>query len=75
MRKIEIPKIGQKVKFKPFDGLKFYRSIPIDLSVIGTVIAVYPEHKWFAVAYENKGVPMRTSFKFCDIGDKAKFVN
>lgn len=62
--------VGQKAQFDPWDGIsgtgvKEFRKV-----VTGTVIAVYPEHKWFSVVY---GVhKLRTSFKFCDIGDGVK---
>jgi hypothetical protein len=58
--------VGQKVRFDPFiyiagDGIEGFRK-----EVIGTVVSVYHNHKWFSVQYGN----LRTSFKFCDIGEK-----
>lgn len=62
--------VGQKVQFDPFNGIRGPASSEVRKIVTGTVIAVYPEHKWFSVVY---GVhKLRTSFKFCDIGDGVK---
>ena len=62
-------KIGTKVRFNPFKGINTtgFRSGK-NVSVIGTVIEVYPEHRWFAVRYKIGGVKQRTSFNFSDIG-------
>ena len=67
MTKITFVSVGQKVQFDPFNGIRGPASSEVRKIVTGTVIAVYPEHKWFSVVY---GVhKLRTSFKFCDIGD------
>ena len=42
------------------------------LMVTGTVYEVNYAHKVFHVAYKIGGVEQRTSFKFCDIGDKVE---
>lgn len=59
--------VGQKVQFDPFSGIRGPASSEVRKNVTGTVIAVYPEHRWFSVMYGKYKV--RTSFKFCDIGD------
>lgn len=70
MTKITFVSVGQKVQFDPFNGIRGPASSEVRKIVTGTVIAVYPEHKWFSVVY---GVhKLRTSFKFCDIGDGVK---
>lgn len=60
--------VGQKVQFDPFNGIRGPASSEVRKIVTGTVIAVYPAHKWFSVMYGRK-YKVRTSFKFCDIGD------
>ena len=40
------------------------------LMVTGTVYEVNYAHKVFHVAYKIGGIEQRTSFKFCDIGNK-----
>ena len=57
---------GQRVRFDPFEtgfgfGIEDNRG-----EVIGTVVKVYPDHKWFSVVYGDP--KQRTSFKFADIG-------
>lgn len=63
---------GQKVRFDPFETVFGYGVDAIRGMVTGTIVKVYPEHKWFSVVY---GEPMqRISFKFCDVGGRVKFV-
>lgn len=70
MTKKTFVSVGQKVQFDPFNGIRGPASSEVRKIVTGPVIAVYPEHKWFSVVY---GVhKLRTSFKFCDIGDGVK---
>lgn len=63
---------GRKVRFDPFEtscgfGIDECRGL-----VTGTIVKVYPKHKWFSVIYGN---PLqRISFKFCDIGGRVMFV-
>lgn len=62
---------GQKVRFDPFEADIGFGIDALREEVEGTVVKVYPEHKWFSVVY---GEPkLRTSFNFCDIG-KSVFV-
>lgn len=60
--------VCRKVQFDPFNGIRGPASSDVRKTVTGTVIAVYPAHKWFSVSYGRK-YKVRTSFKFCDIGD------
>ena len=63
---------GRKVQFDPFETACGYGIEDIRGIVIGTIVKVYPEHKWFSVVY---GEPkQRISFKFCDIGKLVMFV-
>lgn len=63
---------GQKVQFDPFEtscgyGIEVCRGM-----VTGTIANVYLDHKWFSVVF---GEPkQRISFKFCDLGERVKFV-
>ncbi len=63
--------IDQAVVFDAFEhmtGGMDKQSLP----VVGTVYAVNYGHKVFHVAYDVQGVEQRTSFKFCDIGERVK---
>ena len=71
MAKIKI-EVGQKVRFDPFLTDKGYGIEVLRGMVTGTVVEVYKDHKWFSVVY---GEPkQRISFKFCDVGERVKFV-
>lgn len=63
--------VDDKVIFDPFEQSMGIGSDVLQGSyVFGTVVMVNYEHKWFSVEY---GFPkMRTSFKFCDIGEAVK---
>lgn len=61
--------VGQKVRFDPFNEVKgFGAENNRGNYVIGTVVMVNRPHTWFSVEYGNP--KQRTSFKFCDIGEK-----
>lgn len=60
-------KVGQKVQFDPWNDLKGLGIKEVRSAVTGKVVAVYPAHMWFSVVYGKHR--LRTSFKFCDIGD------
>ena len=63
---------GRKVRFDPFETITGYGVDAIRGMVTGTIVKVYPEHRWFSVAY---GEPKQLiSFKFCDVGERVKFV-
>ena len=62
---------GQKVRFDPFEASRGFGIEEIREEVVGTVVKVYPEHKWFAVVWGNP--KQRTSFNFADIG-KSVFI-
>lgn len=64
--------VGHKVLFDPFEtglgfGIEACRG-----EVEGTVVEVHYEHKWFSVEYGDH--KQRTSFKFCDIGERVMLV-
>ena len=63
---------GRKVRFDPFEtacgsGVEVIRGM-----VTGTIVKVYPEHRWFSVVYGNP--KQRISFKFCDVGERVTLV-
>ena len=65
-------RVGQKVRFDPFEGARFADISAVRGEVTGTIVAIYPKHKWFSVEY---GCPkLRTSFKFADIGEDVKVI-
>ena len=56
---------GRNVRFDPFETVCGYGVGDIRGLVTGTIVKVYPKHKWFSVVYgDNK---QRISFKFCDL--------
>lgn len=60
--------VGMKVQFDPFEYVHSSGSVDYRGSkVVGTVVMVNYEHQWFSVEY-GKDPIMKTSFKFCDIG-------
>ena len=61
--------IDDKVIFDPFKQITGFASEDSKGKlVLGTVVMVNYEHKWFAVEYECGGEKQRTSFKFSQIG-------
>ena len=63
---------GRKVQFDPFETVVGYGVEAVRGIVTGTIVKVYPEHKWFSVAWGDP--KQRISFKFCDVGERVKFV-
>ena len=63
---------GRKVRFDPFETVSGQGVCDIRGEVTGTIVKVYEEHQWFSVVW---GDPKQlTSFKFCDVGERVKFV-
>lgn len=65
-------KIGQRVKFRPFEHMHTMgdaingEELLSELIVEGTVVSINEPHRWFSVEW---GKPKRrASFKFTDIG-------
>lgn len=65
--------VGQRVRFNPFAGIKFYGVHAVSKKVIGTVIMVNDEHRWFLVEYGRD--KMRVSFNFCDVGNLVTIIS
>ena len=63
---------GRIVRFDPFETASGYGVDSIRGMVTGTIVKVYPGHRWFSVAYGNP--KQRISFKFCDVGERVTFV-
>ena len=68
----EYVRIGQKVRFDPFETAVGFGIDACRVEVEGTVVEIYPEHKWFSVEYGDP--KQRISFKFCDIGERVMLV-
>jgi hypothetical protein len=64
--------VGQKVRFDPFQFTKGFDISFSRYEVTGRIVEVNEGHKWFSVEYGDP--KMRTSFKFCDIGQAVKIV-
>lgn len=66
-------KLGTKVTFDPFNGVNISGfSKIVHRNVIGKVIDIYEDHKWFGVEYKLGDTIQRASFKFTDIGKSVK---
>jgi hypothetical protein len=63
---------GRKVRFDPFETHFGYGVEMVREEVTGTIVEVYPEHQWFSVVFGDP--KQRISFKFCDIGERVRFV-
>lgn len=67
-------KIGDKVRFNPFDGIRVAMGSPKEPKhVTGRVIDIHEDHKWFDVMYEMGGVKFRTAFNFADLREVGIF--
>lgn len=64
--------VGQTVRFDPFETAVGFGVDSVRGEVEGTVVEIFPEHKWFSVEYGDP--KQRTSFKFCDIGERVMLV-
>ena len=60
-------KLGQKVRFDPHHGQHSYGFTECKGDVIGTVVYVHPEHRYFTAEYEAGGEKFRLSFNFNDL--------
>lgn len=67
-------KVGQKVRFNPFHGVRQYGLGSVDDVTDGIVNYVHPTNGWFNVRYDNGGVTQLLGFKFHDIGKIVKIV-
>jgi hypothetical protein len=66
-------RVGQKVEFDPAAYVTGHGATEERGKIVtGVVVYVNTLQKWFSVEYsEHK---LRTSFKFCDIGEKVQIV-
>lgn len=63
-----IVEVGQQARFDPFSHIQSFGSTDVKgRFVTGTIVYVNKRHKWFSVEYGSPA--LRTSFKFCDIGN------
>ena len=65
-------KVGQDVRFDPFVHVMGFGVYEMRYEVTGTVVEIFPEHKWFSVEYGDP--KQRISFKFCDIGERVMVI-
>lgn len=64
-------KVGQKVRFDPFHGIKACGVADVAGKVEGTVVYVHPEHRYFTAEYEAADKKFKISFNFNDLyGEK-----
>ena len=63
---------GRKVRFDPFYNVKGDYFTTVRCEVVGTIVKVYPNHKWFLVVYGD--AKLRTGFNFCDIGKSVTLI-
>lgn len=67
--------VGDTVLFDPFDEITGFASEDNRGNhVMGTVVMVNHENKWFSVEYSINGVKQRTSFKFSQLGKDVHIV-
>ena len=64
MKKI---KIGQKVRFNPFHGIRTMGFTDVSNKVVGEVKYINEPHNWFSVEYDGGAGPQRISFNFNDL--------
>lgn len=65
--------VGQKVQFDPFKTTTGFASDDHrGRKFTGKVVYVNTRHKWFSVEYSDP--KLRTSFKFCDIGESVELL-
>lgn len=63
-------KIGQKVRYKPFEGIKDVGG-ELRIEVTGEVVYINEEKRWFTARQENG---IKTGFHFSDIGRNVRLV-
>lgn len=67
-------KVGQRVQFNPFHGIRQYGFNTISDVVEGVVNYVNPTHCWFNVAYDGGAGKQLLGFKFDDIDKNVKII-
>lgn len=66
-------KVGQKVKFDPFKDIRTYGYIRTKKDVEGTIVEVFPDHRWFSVQYGEPPNTFKISFRFEDLNECVYF--
>ena len=67
-------KLGQKVRFNPYEDMRGYGVGLIRGDLTGTVILVHPSHRYFIAEYGDGEAKFKTSFKFNDVYGQQKSV-
>jgi hypothetical protein len=60
-------KVGQKVRFDPWSSLNITGINDVRGVVVGTIVEVYYEHRYFRTEYTVNNVKYHMSFKFNDV--------
>ena len=65
-------KVGKKIRFDPYEGMRSYGIANVRGEVVGKIIDVYPEHRYFTAEYTvDDEKKFKISFKFDDVfGEK-----
>ncbi len=66
--------VGHKVIFNPLAWMLWYGQKVFTTNVIGTIVFIHDEHRWFLVEYAVDDHKIRVAFDFNDIGKSVKFV-
>lgn len=66
--------VGHKVIFNPLGWMRWHGQAIWTTNVIGTVVFIHNEHRWFLVEYTVDDYKIRVAFDFNDIGKSVKFV-
>jgi hypothetical protein len=67
-------KVGQKVRFNPYHGVK-QSGLGVETDITeGVVHYVHPTNRWFNIKYNGGDGPLLTGFKFDDIGKVVKII-
>lgn len=69
-------KVGKKVRFDPYKGMSNHGATPIHCEVVGTIVYVHKDHRYFTAEYETANTKFKTSFKFDDVygPDKSVYI-
>lgn len=67
-------KVGQRVQFDPFKGIRVTGMADLQETFEGIVHFVHPTHQWFNVEYVDNAGKRLIGFKFDDIGREVKLI-
>lgn len=67
-------KVGQRVRFNPFGGIKQYGLESMSEVVEGVVNYIHPTNQWFNVKYDGGDGMQLLGFRFDDIDKAVKII-